>query len=138
MPTTTAPCASSRWARNDPPAVSGAVVATKTRFRATDPTGAGRKPGKLVVLLDVVVDPNGNLVRTGLEDFLAEWNVQVGNTQTLQETLTNSGGSTATITQTNVPSGFTLTGISEPMTLAAGQSASFSVKFSPQSGGPPA
>jgi Abnormal spindle-like microcephaly-assoc'd, ASPM-SPD-2-Hydin len=63
-------------------------------------------------------------------------NVQVGNSQTLQETVTNSGGLSVTITQANVPSGFTVTGLTLPATVGAGQSTSFSVKFSPQSGGP--
>ncbi len=49
-----------------------------------NPPAAGRKKGKLVVLLDVVLDANGNMARTGLEEFLAEWNVQVGNDRILR------------------------------------------------------
>lgn len=59
-------------------------AALKALREYMNPTEAGRKKGKLVVLLDVVVDPNGNLVRTGLEDFLAEWNVQVDNNRILR------------------------------------------------------
>ena len=63
-------------------------------------------------------------------------NVQVGGTQTLSETLTNSGGSSVTISQASVSgSGFSLNGLSLPMTLNSGQSANFSVVFAPQSGG---
>ena len=63
-------------------------------------------------------------------------NVQTGNSQSLSGTLTNSGGSSVTITQASATgTGFTLSGLNLPITLAAGQSASFSVKFAPQSGG---
>jgi Abnormal spindle-like microcephaly-assoc'd, ASPM-SPD-2-Hydin len=62
--------------------------------------------------------------------------VQVSSTKTMQQTLTNSGGSSVTISQANVPNAaFTVTGLSLPLTLGAGQSTNFSVKFSPQSGG---
>jgi len=64
-------------------------------------------------------------------------NVQVGNNQTLAETLTNSGGSSVTITQAAVTgSGFSVNGLSLPLTLAPGQnSPSFNVVFAPQSAG---
>lgn len=62
--------------------------------------------------------------------------VQVGNNQTLPETLTNSGGSPVTITQVN-PSGtgFSASGLNLPLTLAAGQSQTFNVTFAPGSAG---
>jgi hypothetical protein len=44
---------------------------------------AGNKKGKLFVLLDFVQDPAKNLVKTGLEGLLAEWNVQIGNDRLL-------------------------------------------------------
>ena len=64
-------------------------------------------------------------------------NVQVSNNQTLAETLTNSGGSSVTITQAAVTgSGFTVNGLNLPWTLAPGQSSpSFNVVFAPQSAG---
>src|SRR5712692_3644413 len=62
--------------------------------------------------------------------------VQVGTSQTLQETLTNSGGSSLSISQATVTgSGFSVSGLNLPATLAAGQSATFNVMFAPQSGG---
>jgi hypothetical protein len=62
--------------------------------------------------------------------------VQVGNSQTLAETLTNSGGTSITISAaTTTGSGFNASGLSLPITLSAGQSVSFSVTFSPASGG---
>ena len=48
-------------------------------------------------------------------------NVQTGNNQTLVETLTNSGGSSVTVTQAAVAgSGFTVNGLNLPLTLAPG------------------
>ena len=62
--------------------------------------------------------------------------VQVGSNQTLPETLTNSGGSTLTVTQVNVTgAGFSASGLSLPLVLAAGQSQPFSVTFTPASAG---
>jgi hypothetical protein len=63
-------------------------------------------------------------------------NVTVGNNQSLSETVTNTGGSTVTISQIGSSgTGFSLSGITTPVTLTAGQSASFSVAFAPLSAG---
>jgi hypothetical protein len=62
--------------------------------------------------------------------------VQVGSNQQQSETVTNTGGSTVTISQVGISgTGFTLSGISTPVTLPPGQSAKFNVTFAPQSGG---
>jgi hypothetical protein len=61
-------------------------------------------------------------------------NVQVGSSQTLAESLSNSGGSNLTISQANLMgTGFTLTGLTLPTTLVPGQSVAFSLTFTPQS-----
>jgi hypothetical protein len=63
-------------------------------------------------------------------------NVQVGSSQTQSATLTNSGGSSLTVSQATLPgASFTLGGLALPLTMAAGQSATFSVVFAPQSAG---
>jgi Protein of unknown function (DUF1573)/Abnormal spindle-like microcephaly-assoc'd, ASPM-SPD-2-Hydin len=60
--------------------------------------------------------------------------VTVGSNLGLSETVTNTGGSTVTISQVAVSGpGFTLSGISTPATLTAGQSANFTVTFTPAS-----
>jgi HYDIN/CFA65/VesB family protein/uncharacterized protein DUF1573 len=60
--------------------------------------------------------------------------VQTGSSQALSETVTNTGGSTVTISQVGISgTGFTLKGITAPATLAAGQSATFTVTFAPAS-----
>ncbi|MGA8489104.1 MAG: choice-of-anchor D domain-containing protein [Terriglobales bacterium] len=62
--------------------------------------------------------------------------VQVGSNQSLSETLTNSGGSSVTITQVSpTGTGFSVSGLSLPLTLASGQSQGFSVTFTPSSSG---
>jgi len=67
---------------------------------------------------------------------LAFGNVQVGNNTSLSETLTNTGGSSLTISAATANgAGFSLSGMAVPLTLAAGQSTSFTVLFSPTASG---
>ena len=62
--------------------------------------------------------------------------VSVGNSQTQSVTLANSGGPKLTITQATLSgTGFTLSGLSYPVTLAGGQSVTCDVTFTPQSPG---
>ena len=62
--------------------------------------------------------------------------VQVKNSQTLTEVLSNTGGSNVTLSQDAVTgSGFSLSSFSSPLTLAPGQKYTFSVIFAPQSAG---
>jgi hypothetical protein len=62
--------------------------------------------------------------------------VQVGNAQPLSETVTNTGGSSVIISQIAASGiGFALSGLSTPVTLGAGQSANFTVTFTPKSAG---
>ncbi|MFZ0991052.1 MAG: choice-of-anchor D domain-containing protein [Candidatus Sulfotelmatobacter sp.] len=63
-------------------------------------------------------------------------NVQVGTSQTQSDTLSNTGVSNLTISQTAVTGpGFNISGLSLPLTLIPGQSTTFSVVFAPQSAG---
>jgi hypothetical protein len=63
---------------------------------------------------------------------LAFGNVQTGSSASLTETLTNTGGSSLTISAATASgSGFSLSGLTLPLTLNAGQSTSFSVQFAP-------
>ena len=58
--------------------------------------------------------------------------VTVGKNQTISETITNTGGTSDTISQVTVTgTGFTLSGITPPVTVPANQSVSFSVIFTP-------
>jgi Abnormal spindle-like microcephaly-assoc'd, ASPM-SPD-2-Hydin len=61
-------------------------------------------------------------------------NVQTGTSQSLSETLSNTGGASLTITQATVSgAGFSTTGLNLPLTLAPGQSSTFSIVLNPQS-----
>jgi hypothetical protein len=58
--------------------------------------------------------------------------VQTGTTQKLTDTLTNTGGSSLTISKVGISgTGFTLSGITTPLTLGSGQSATFTVTYAP-------
>lgn len=60
--------------------------------------------------------------------------VLLGSNQTVSETITNTGGSSLTVAQGTVTgTGFSMSGMSFPLTLAAGKTATFSVTFAPQS-----
>ena len=63
-------------------------------------------------------------------------NIQIGTSKSLTGTLTNSGGTSLTISAATASgSGFSLSGLSLPLTLTAGQSTSFTVLFSPTASG---
>ena len=60
-------------------------------------------------------------------------NTQVGSSQAQHESLTNSGNSTVTVSQATVTgTGFSLSGLSLPLSLNRGQSITFSVVFTPK------
>jgi hypothetical protein len=78
--------------------------------------------------------PPGQL--TAAPSSLSFGNVQTGTSQSLNDTVTNTGQSSLTVSQITVTgTGFSITGISAPLTLGAGQSASFTVQFAPSSTG---
>jgi hypothetical protein len=63
-------------------------------------------------------------------------NVQVGTSKSLSGTLTNSGGASLTISvATASGTGFTLSGLTTPLTLNAGQSTSYTIVFAPTANG---
>ena len=109
------------------------------------PQSTGSSSGSIAVMSDasnsvVSVPVSGMATALGTlasnPASLSFGSVQVGQGQTLSETLTNSGSSSVTVSQANFTgSGFTTTGLSLPVTLAAGQSVAFSVTFKPQASG---
>lgn len=63
-------------------------------------------------------------------------NVEVGNKQTLSETLTNTSSSSISISQVSLSGpAFKLSGATAPLTLNAGQSVTVSVTFAPTAAG---
>ncbi len=107
------------------------------------PQAAGNASGSVVVTTDdstaavnvpvtAVATTSGTLLSN--PSSLSFGSVQVGQGKTLSASLTNSGGSTVTVSQANISgSGFTVGGLSLPVALAPGQSTPFSVTFKPQS-----
>src|SRR5262249_46062965 len=62
--------------------------------------------------------------------------VNVGSNKTLGISMSNTGGSSVTVTQLSMNSSvFSINGVSLPLTLNAGQSASGSIVFTPSSAG---
>jgi len=109
------------------------------------PQSAAASSGNLAIVnngttspVNVPLSGNGQTlgVLTATPSSLDFGSVQVGNNQPLSETLMNSGGSAITVTQANVTgTGFSISGLSLPLNLAAGQSQPFTVTFAPQSAG---
>jgi centrosomal CEP192-like protein/HYDIN/CFA65/VesB family protein/ASPM-SPD-2-Hydin domain-containing protein len=97
-------------------------------------TSNGSNPSFSVPLTGTGVLPPGTLSPNPAT--LGFGSVQTGSSKSVTETLTNSGGSSLTISQANVTgTGMSVAGLTLPMTLNAGQSISFNVLFSPQSSG---
>lgn len=62
--------------------------------------------------------------------------VQIGNSRSLSETLTNTGGSTISLKQATISgAGLSISGLATPTQLTAGQSVTFSVAFAPNTSG---
>jgi len=107
------------------------------------PTTAGAASGKLSITvsgsstaLDIALSGTGVTPATlsATTPSLTFSNVQVGQSQSQTGTVKNTGGMSATISQaTAAGTGFSISGITTPLTLAAGQSASFTVTFAPKS-----
>jgi hypothetical protein len=97
-------------------------------------TSNGSNPSLSVPLTGTGALPPGTL--SANPATLAFGNVQTGSSKTLSQTLTNSGGSSLTISQASVTgNGFSVTGLTLPLTLNAGQGTTFNVQFSPQLNG---
>jgi hypothetical protein len=109
------------------------------------PTVAGAVSGNLAIVSDASNSPlNIALSGTGVTPgqitpnptSQSFGNVVIGSSKSLTETLTNSGGSSLTISAASATgSGFSITGLTLPLTLAVGQSSTFAVKFAPTAAG---
>src|SRR4029077_1297347 len=126
------------------PATLAAGQSTSFSVKFT-PTTGGSASGNLLITSNAS-NPSLSVPLSGLgvtsgsltatPPSLSFGSVQVGSSQTLSETLTNSGGSSVTVTQANVTgAGFSITGLTLPLTLSPGQSFTFGAVFTPTSGG---
>jgi len=117
-----------------------------TTFNATfAPSAAGAASGKLTITSNasnatLSIPLSGTGIAQGQlasnPTSLSFGNIQVGTSKSLTDTLTNSGGTSLTISAASASgTGFSLSGLSLPLTLTAGQSTSFTVLFSPTTSG---
>jgi hypothetical protein len=120
---------------------SGQSVTFMTTFT---PTGAGAASGSLSIVSNASNSPlsiglSGTGTATGqlavTPTSLSFGSVTVGSSSSLTGSLTASGASVTVSSASSTNSEFTLSGISLPVTLTAGQSAAFSVTFTPQASG---
>ena len=107
------------------PATAGSFSATATITSTASDTST-------TLVLSGTGTANGQLAPSQASENFGT--VTVGSTQTLAETITNTGGLSVTISQVGISgTGFSLSGITAPVTLGAGQSVGFNVSFAPQS-----
>ena len=107
------------------------------------PQASGNVVGTVTITSDALNSTlTGALSGTGVSSgalapnpsSLSFGSVTVGRKQSLAETVTNTGGSSVTISQVGISgTGFSLSGVTTPVTLAAGQTATLTVTFAPQS-----
>lgn len=87
------------------------------------------------------VSQGGGVSKSGatlaaLSSTLSFGNVRKGRSSNLSETLTNTGGSTLTISDATISgTGFSFTGLSLPTSLSPNQSVTFTLTFAPASSG---
>ena len=124
--------------------LAGTSTSTTITFA---PTGVGNFSGSVAFAItadgvnsNVVLNFSGVGVTMGVltpnASSLAFGSVQVGSNSSLSETLTNTGGATVKISQaTPSGAGFSISGLTLPVTLAANQSVTFNAIFAPASAG---
>jgi Abnormal spindle-like microcephaly-assoc'd, ASPM-SPD-2-Hydin len=114
-----------------------------TTFSAVfDPTTAGNASGTIAVTSSST-DPTVALTGTGTQGALSAnpasinfGSLLIGSSGTVPVTLTNSGTASVTISSDNVSgAAFSISGLTTPLTLNAGQNTSFNAKFSPTASG---
>ncbi len=108
------------------------------------PTGTGTVNGNVALTVTGEAELDVPLAGMGLAPAtltanptsLTFTNIVVGQNSTQTETIKNSGGTSAQITGVAATgTGFSVSGISLPVTLGAGQSVTFNVTFTPPSAG---
>jgi hypothetical protein len=105
------------------------VLKTKTHGK-----GPGSSNGSATVSLAGAGTSAGQLAATASNLNFA--NVLVGASSTLTDTITNTGGTSVTISQATVAGvGFSISGLSPSLVLNPGASVTFSAVFAPQSAG---
>ena len=128
LPMVVPPGGSSPFAVSFTPAAAGAYSGTLTLMNnsRTPAMGVSLSGAGVAQVLQLSASPNA----------LSFGNVATGTSAIQTVTLTNTGNASVSLSQaTMTGSGFTVSGLSLPVTLAAGQSTSFSVSFAPTAAG---
>lgn len=107
------------------------------------PTASGATAGGITVTNNDGVNVSEAVTGTGVQAAISATptsasfgSVVSGNTNSQTIQLKNSGSASLTISQATVTgAGFSVTGLTLPLTLAPGQVANFNVQYAPQSGG---
>jgi Abnormal spindle-like microcephaly-assoc'd, ASPM-SPD-2-Hydin len=108
------------------------------------PTAGGTATGSLSVASNATYSPTTvslsgfgqTLLLTPSPSNIRFGILEVGNSSTQTVVLTNTGNASVSISQANVTGGgFSISGLSAPLTLNAGQSATFKASFAPASAG---
>lgn len=124
--------------------ISLAAGQSTTLNVAFTPTASGSSSGALTIssnasdaVISISLSGNGSSVgQLALSPAsLSFAGVDVGTTQSLSGTLSASGSSVTISSVSSTSSLFTLSGLTLPLTIAAGQSAPFSITFAPQANG---
>jgi len=110
------------------------------------PTAAGTASGQILFSSNSPTNPPVSLAGTGVaapvlqlsvsQSNLAFGNVTVGNNSSQSVVLTNSGNANVTISQITITgTGFSGSGITTPVTLTPGQTATYTTQFAPTAAG---
>ncbi len=115
--------------------ISGTPTAAGTSTVTLSATNSGGTGGaSLTLTINPAPAAAGQL--TSNPASLAFGSAQVGSSVTLTDSLTNTGGSAVTISQaTATGTGFSISGLTVPLTLNPGASVTFSALYAPQSAG---
>src|SRR5208282_3297781 len=115
--------------------ISGTPTAAGTSTVTLSATNSGGTGGaSLTLTINPAPAAPGQLASNPAS--LAFGSAQVGSSVTLTDSLTNTGGSAVTISQaTATGTGFSISGLTVPLTLNPGASVTFSALYAPQSAG---
>jgi len=116
------------------PQAAGFVNSRMTVYYKYTSNGSWRSASRVVPISGTGTSASSSLVTSST--VLSFGTIQISTTETLSETVANSGSTAVTISQiTTSGAGFWFSGINPPVTLSSGQRATFYVSFRPHTSG---